>query len=252
MPLRLRAKTRQRQRREEVGLLSRRDDLRRRRQLRRDTRRQFAPCDADREGSQIPSAHASPTSPAPPRSRSDDPSPPCRRAPPFASVFDPRGECFGDFEQRFLRGALAFGVAAAGDEFRHDRARLRQRQSGTDAFRARATCRGDDMRVVAIAFDDPDRFVEQIGLLRSRAASRKSGTNRHRILMTVLSFRAPRARGIPPSERVCVSAGLAVVAARNDTCVAHVNVRTASCPGRMWRCFCKLTLINVAASTRGC
>src|SRR5436305_217368 len=34
----------------------------------------------------------------------------------FAGIFDARRKCFGHFEQRFLRGALAFGVAAAGDE----------------------------------------------------------------------------------------------------------------------------------------
>jgi len=36
----------------------------------------------------------------------------------FAGIFDARREALGHFEQRFLRRPLAFGVAAAGDEFR--------------------------------------------------------------------------------------------------------------------------------------
>jgi hypothetical protein len=82
----------------------------------------------------------------------------------FAGIFDARRKRLGYFEQRFLRGALALGIAAAGDELRQERARLRQREAGLDSLLPRPPRGSDDMGVAAVPFHDTDRLVEQIGL----------------------------------------------------------------------------------------
>ena len=81
-----------------------------------------------------------------------------------AGVFEAWGKGLGDLEQRFLRGALALGVAAAGDELGQDRSSLGERQARTDAFLSRSPRRCHDMRVVAVPLDDRNRFLEQIRL----------------------------------------------------------------------------------------
>jgi hypothetical protein len=167
----LRREPRQRQRRQELRFLARFDDDRRMRQLCRYSRCQFARRDADTRGE----AHARGgvhgrfaecdfgqgvdgvlKMPLHPRHVDKHDS--------FAGIFDARGERFRHFEQRFLRGALAFGVAWAGDQLGDDRARLRQRHAGNDSFRSCATRGRDDMGVLRVAVDDGQRFLQQIGL----------------------------------------------------------------------------------------
>jgi hypothetical protein len=82
----------------------------------------------------------------------------------FASILDTRRERFGDFEQRFLGRALALAVAAAGDQLRHERARLGEREAGADSFRPRAPRRRYDVRVVAVSFDDGHRLLAKLRL----------------------------------------------------------------------------------------
>jgi hypothetical protein len=74
----------------------------------------------------------------------------------FAGVFDSGGEGVGDFQEGFLRGALAFEVAGAGEEFWEEGAGLRESHSGLEAFFPRLARGGDHPGGVAVAFEDGD------------------------------------------------------------------------------------------------
>src|SRR6202162_6604091 len=77
----------------------------------------------------------------------------------FTGVFDSRGEGVGDLQEGFLRGALAFEGAGAGEEFGEEGAGLGESHSGLEAFFPRLARGGDDPGGVAVAFEDGDGFA---------------------------------------------------------------------------------------------
>ena len=94
----------------------------------------------------------------------------------LAAVLDARRDRAGRVEQRLLRGALARGVARAGEEVREERARLRQREAGADAGAPRLARGGDDARGRAVALADGDGLV---GERRLAAQPRGEGEEGH-------------------------------------------------------------------------
>src|SRR5262249_26229142 len=79
-------------------------------------------------------------------------------------VLDARRKRLGDFQQRLLRGALALTIAAASDQLRDAGARLGQRHAGLDAGLTRFTRRGDHASGVAVALEDREILVLELGL----------------------------------------------------------------------------------------
>ena len=121
-------------------------------------------------------------------------------------VLDARRKGLGDFEQGFLRRALAGAVASAGEELREDRARLGQRHAGLDARAPRLAGRGDDAGGTAVALADGDGLVLQLGLApqpRRQGKERDVEAGEHGARR--LSSRGAQRRGIPfiaiPSAR---------------------------------------------------
>ena len=93
----------------------------------------------------------------------------------FAGVFDSRRKRIGDFEEGFLRGALAFAVAGPGEELGEEGAGLGERHAVLEAFFARLARGGDDPGGVAVAFEDGDGFAFQVRLAAQARGEREEG-----------------------------------------------------------------------------
>lgn len=83
---------------------------------------------------------------------------------PFAAVLDPRREALGDVKQRLLGGEFAFGVPRPGDQFGQPGAGLGEGEPRPDARSAGQTGGGGDPRLGALAGEDGERFLAQLGL----------------------------------------------------------------------------------------
>ena len=81
-----------------------------------------------------------------------------------AGILDARRERLRRLEQRLLRRPLALGVAAAGDELRQDRARLREGLPGVDAVLPRTPRRREDVRRAAVSLHDGRGLGEELRL----------------------------------------------------------------------------------------
>ncbi len=98
----------------------------------------------------------------------------------FAAVLHPRREALGDVEQGLAGGVFALRVARPGDQLGQAGARLGQGEAGADAGPPRPFGGRHHPRRVARAGDHHHRFLAQLGLERSRAASGKAAPPRRR------------------------------------------------------------------------
>jgi len=81
-----------------------------------------------------------------------------------SAIFDSWRERFGDLEKDFLCGSLAFAVASSGNQPGHQGSRLGQGEPTNDTSLPCQTCRSDDSRIVGVAVEDRQGFVEKLGL----------------------------------------------------------------------------------------